>query len=201
MGLSSIIKLVIIFGILIGIGIGVLFIISQNKEISLSDSVLIPQPSNLPTQLKAEIVKTSSSEPDEITEEYHLQMKVSFWTGRGEKVITPTGELNIKVFSPVDPVPKRSEWYGVDGSKTQNPAEKIMQLVITKQLTIGQVSLTNGEAFIHLKSGFKVAEIKQYLSLSVEYKDTSPSPRSSFGGAGTTQKPLILRYDIPLYQY
>jgi hypothetical protein len=77
---------------------------------------------------------------------------------------------------------------------------------------VGQAELFNGNVIIHLKSGFKVADVKQSLSLSVEYKDTNPSPRSSFppfgarfakgdGGAGTTQKPIILRYDTPLYQY
>lgn len=199
MSLSSIIKLVIIFGILLVIGIGLILIISQNNP-----APTLPDQSrygtNLPAQIKAEITKTSSSESDEITEEYHLQLKVSFWTGRGEKVITPTGELIIKLFSPIDPVPKRSEWYGVDGSKTQNPAEKIMQPVITKQLNLGQVELTNGEAVIHLKSGFKVVDIKQYLSLGVEYKDTNRAS-GVVGSQPATQKPLILRYDIPLYQY
>jgi hypothetical protein len=168
---SSILKLIAGFGVFLIIGVIALIIISQAKPIAppeaTTDNALA-----VPLQIKAEIIKESDI-PDNLTEEYTLYLKLSLLDKNGVKMaIPPNGMINIKLFNPNSP-----------------HKMGVMEKASDKWLCLADMENVENEAKIYLKSGFKVAELTYYLSLSIEYDDA------------TLPKPPLLRCDIPLYKY
>lgn len=166
---SAIIKLVIVFSIVILSGTALIFFLNDkqvNRTLMLA-------------QIKPEIVKESVGEPtgNPLVEEYHLSLRILFYSNRGEKIIPSGGELNITVFKPILSLDKPK-----DGL--------IMKPVLNRLINLSGNKIANSEMLIPIKSGFKLTSQTDCLSVSVEY-----IPQ------GTTSKTTVLRADIPYYQY
>jgi len=175
---TRITRLISVFLLIIALGVFSLVTLNKNNQfkgqpITQSQSSLL-----IPGKIITEIVKESGSGEDEITEEYHLYAKITFLNNKGEKMPLPYGQLDIKLFTPIN-------------GANSGQGSLFMKQLLTRKIDLSIVEEIHGEFKVHLLSGIKLTDERKSISISAEYVDTDAN----------AEKPVRLRYDIPLFQY